>query len=240
QWSIKAYDMNQIEDLMLQGTSMDRAIKSSTYERQIGSLIQGSHVFLEIYSFDVQHGLLTKDLGLSVVINGRQPSDDYHIPVFKEFDLPENDATISLSCHVYCGLGHSEMKLNFIIGIGSPNYSRIVFNIIIALNLVIFLTILLSFFKRAPVKIVLYPLESVDFDDKLMMNALNHNSKSDKKIGIFKINHLSEKQIVLLRFNRMRIKELGKLIGYYNCENVKEAKYLAETGHHSNNWKIVN
>ncbi|MHA2029447.1 MAG: hypothetical protein ACW99Q_08645 [Candidatus Kariarchaeaceae archaeon] len=240
QWSIKAYDMNQIEDLMLQGVSKDKAIKLSTYDHRIGSLVQGSHVFLEIYSFDVQHGLLARELDLSIVVNGRQPSDNYHKPVFQDFDLPKSDTTISISCHVYCGLGHSEMKLNFVIGDGSPNYSKIIISAFIGVNLIIFLIIFFSLFKRVPTKIMLYPLESNAIDAKLYIGDPPYNNlKNGNKIGLFRVSHLSEKQIILLRFNKMKIEELGDLIGFYICENVEQAMALVKTIRQSNNWEIV-
>jgi hypothetical protein len=241
QWSIKAFDMNQIEDLMLQGVSKDKAIKMSTYENRIMSLVQGSHVFFEIYSFDVQHGLLARELDLSIVVNGPQPNENFHKPVFQDFDLPKSDTTISISCHVYCGLGHSEMKLNFVIGDGSPNYGKIITSVFIGANLLIFLIVLSSLFKRIPEKIILYPFEKNEVDAKLYIGDLpNNNLKNGKKIGVFRVSHLSEKQIFSLRFNKEKIEKLGDLIGFYYCKNVEQAMELVESVLHSNNWEIVN
>lgn len=152
QWSITAYDMNQIEDLMLQGVSRDRAMKQSLYHGRIGSLTKGSHVFLEIYSFDVQHGFSAKDFDIAISIIKPKSNDEYNKPTLIDFYLPDDDVSISAFCHIYCGLGHSDMKLKFVIGEGDPEIGSYIFIGFIAINLFIFIIVIRSILKTRLVK----------------------------------------------------------------------------------------
>ncbi|MHA2274412.1 MAG: hypothetical protein ACXAC2_01495 [Candidatus Kariarchaeaceae archaeon] len=241
QWSIKAFDMNQIEDLMLQGSSRDEAMKMSSYHSRIGPLIKGSRVFLEIYSFDVQHGLDAPDLGLKVVVNG--PGQEYNKPTLVNFVLPSNDVSISATCNVYCGLGHSDMKLKFVIGNGSQDYSSQIFKFFIIANLLIFLIFIKKLFSPRPTKVYLQHITTnkskSGFDENILveLNKLGY-SKVKNGIGIFDISHLSEKQVIELRFENVEVDKIANLIGYYDHDNIKDAIIEIKTSKETKNWEL--
>jgi len=63
----------------------------------------------------------------------------YTFPIYIDFTSPNTDTSAELSCHVYCGIGHSNMKFKFIFGQGSVEYGDIVLYTVIMVNLLIFL-----------------------------------------------------------------------------------------------------
>ncbi|MHA2250795.1 MAG: hypothetical protein ACXAD7_10545 [Candidatus Kariarchaeaceae archaeon] len=228
QWSIKVYDMNQIEDLMLQGMAKEKAMKQSLYKDKIGTLVKGSHVFFEIYSLDVQHGFSAKELDIKVVVT--KPTDEYNKPTLVDFGVPDDDVSISSSCHVYCGIGHSDMKLKIIIGEGDPEIGKIIFALSIGLNLILFILALRSLFKPRPFKVYIIPVDIV------------HSNNTDRKnfgVKIYDVSHLSEKQIIGLRWKNQHIDEIADLIDCYSGFSRENVMDLANVECGNQNWKIV-
>lgn len=139
QWEVVAYDLNLVEDLVLSGIPYSEALELSKFTRKL-SFEKNSRIHLQVFSLDVQHGISIPQSDIQQVIERRDYSV-YTFPVYIDFTSPNEDTSYELSCHVYCGLGHSDMKFKFVFGEGSKEYGEIVFLGFVAINLLIFLFI---------------------------------------------------------------------------------------------------
>jgi heme/copper-type cytochrome/quinol oxidase subunit 2 len=110
----------------------------------MGSFEFGKFIEFELVSKDVQHGFSINELNIAAAANrlesGQDESTPVKIPKTGEdpIKLPEKDVTLSAFCHIFCGLGHPDMKMKFVVGAGSKNWGPSVFYTIIALNVLIF------------------------------------------------------------------------------------------------------
>ncbi|MHA2249079.1 MAG: hypothetical protein ACXAD7_01895 [Candidatus Kariarchaeaceae archaeon] len=133
QWEFVAVDLNT----------------SKEYKHRIGSFEKGSNIVFEIVSKDVQHGFSINELDLAVATNRPLPGEVEGAPTFVEVVLPDEDITLSAFCHIFCGLGHPDMKIKFVVGEGSFEAGKYVFWGVIALNVIIFSIIARSIFLKA-------------------------------------------------------------------------------------------
>ena len=101
-----------------------------------------------LYSRDVQHGFSINELDLAVALNRPSAGSEFGQPTVATVSLTdeatdyklsdsntESGITFSSYCHIFCGLGHPDMKVKFKLGGGSFEYGPIVFYAAIALNL---------------------------------------------------------------------------------------------------------
>ena len=101
-----------------------------------------------MYSRDVQHGFSINELDLAVALNRPSAGSEFGQPTVATVSLTdeatdgtlsdsntESGITFSSYCHIFCGLGHPDMKVKFKLGGGSFEYGPIVFYAAIALNL---------------------------------------------------------------------------------------------------------
>ena len=138
QWEYKAYDLVHLDKLMADGLSEEAAMDELEIKHRIGSFPLGSHIILEVVSRDVQHGFAINEVGISIALNRPVAGNEFGAPTIVEFDAPNENTIISSYCNVFCGLGHPDMKMKFVIGEGLPNYGLGVFWAVIALNTLIF------------------------------------------------------------------------------------------------------
>lgn len=138
QWEFKAFDLVHLDKLMADGLGEEEAMDEIEIKHRIGSFPKGAHIILEIVSRDVQHGFSINEVGISIALNRPVDGNEFGAPSLLEFDAPTESSIISAYCHVFCGLGHPDMKLKFVIGEGLPNYGLGVFWAMIALNTLIF------------------------------------------------------------------------------------------------------
>ncbi|MHA2277608.1 MAG: hypothetical protein ACXAC2_17650, partial [Candidatus Kariarchaeaceae archaeon] len=150
QWSMKVVDLNRIEDMALAGSTINEALEKSTYYDYLGKLEKGSQVFLQIYSLDVQHGISINELDISISIMDRTEDITSTIPDFYDFYLPDYDKSVTAFCQIYCGLGHSNMKIRIDIGEGDPSYGKQVFQFFIFMSSI--LVLLFSYLITSPLK----------------------------------------------------------------------------------------
>lgn len=101
QWEILVFDLNNNE---------------KKYQNEIGNLDRGARINFEIVSKDVQHGFSINELEIAVASNRPEPGEEFGTLVTVNATLPEESLTIMVFCHIFCGLGHPDMKFNFIIG----------------------------------------------------------------------------------------------------------------------------
>ncbi len=148
QWEFVAFDMVQVQRLIDAGQSEADAMDASKYKHRIGSFIKGAHVILSVVSRDVQHGFSINELGILVATNRPIPPDEFGAPTVVEFDAPDKDVTYSGFCHIFCGLGHPDMKLKFVIGLGSKDFGQEIFWSVIAINVGIFGFTMRSLFSK--------------------------------------------------------------------------------------------
>ncbi|MCE7736983.1 MAG: hypothetical protein GPJ54_19010 [Candidatus Heimdallarchaeota archaeon] len=138
QWEFVAYDMVQVAELEAEGKSTDEAMEIAHYKHRIGTFEKKGHLKLSVVSSDVQHGFALNELDILIATNRPEVGSKFGAPVFWEGDLPNEDVTYSGFCHIFCGLGHPDMKMKFVIGLGSPETGRYVYWAVIAINAGIF------------------------------------------------------------------------------------------------------
>ncbi len=138
QWEFKAFDLVHLDKLIADGMDEEEAMDGLEVKHRIGSFGKGSHIILEIVSRDVQHGFSINEVDVSIALNRPIVGSEFGSASIIEFDAPNENTIISGFCHVFCGLGHPDMKLKFVIGEGLPNYGLGVFWAVIAINTLIF------------------------------------------------------------------------------------------------------
>ena len=138
QWEFKAFDLVHLDKLMADGMNEEDAMDELEIKHRIGSFAKGSHIVLKIVSRDVQHGFSINEVDVSIALNRPVEGAEFGSASILEFDAPTKNTIISAYCHVFCGLGHPDMKMKFVIGEGLPNYGLGVFWAVIALNTLIF------------------------------------------------------------------------------------------------------
>ncbi len=136
QWEIEVYDLNSIEDLILSGVGSDEAKEASKYSDHL-VVSRNSQVHLQIFSLDVQHGISISSLDIQKTIERRDYSV-YTFPVYIDFNTPSDDMTVEIVCHVYCGIGHGDMKFKLQIGAGDIDLGEPIYYGFIIINIVIF------------------------------------------------------------------------------------------------------
>ena len=139
QWEYKIYDINRAaeDDRDLEFTS--DAVKDLYLVRhRVVFNEKGADVQFNLYSRDVQHGFAVNELGILVATNRPGVGEEFGAPVQVEFNTGNKDVTYSGFCHIFCGLGHPDMKLKFVIGAGSPETGKAVFYTILVINVGIF------------------------------------------------------------------------------------------------------
>ena len=126
QWEYAVFDLNA-------DPSHTHAMYHSIHFPDIGSQYK---VQFHIYSRDVQHGFSINEWGFSYALIRPTPGQEFGGPIEPPAHvLPSQDTTYSAFCHIFCGLGHPDMKLKLVFGNGSPNYGLYVFWGAVALNL---------------------------------------------------------------------------------------------------------
>lgn len=148
QWEYKAFDLVKIyQDAGKEFDGSQHEIdfltesQQASYEikHRIGSFEPGAKVVFQLFSRDVQHGFSINELGIAEALNRPTPGDEFGTVITtKAVTLPNSDTTLSAFCHIFCGLGHPDMKLKLIIGEGAFEVGPIVFYAAVAINLGIF------------------------------------------------------------------------------------------------------
>lgn len=140
QWEIRAYDEVQANITAHEkyGGVIEDAYDDVEVKHKIGSFVRGSTMVISVFSTDVQHGFSINEVGVAVATIRPEPGEKVGAPRLAEFDWPDEDVTISAFCHIFCGLGHPDMKLKFVIGEGSVELGPPVFYALIVLNIIIF------------------------------------------------------------------------------------------------------
>lgn len=166
QWRITAYDLNALEEEY--GTEFLKNIaevddKEITAIREAnaithrvgiaredgtGGFARGSKITLDVYTRDVQHGFSINEVGLNLATVRPRPGQVFGDPVSAEFEWPDEDITISAFCHIFCGLGHPDMKIKWVVGAGSFEWGPPVYYAFIALNVGIMALIVRSIFGK--------------------------------------------------------------------------------------------
>lgn len=230
QWSMKVIDLNRIEDMALEGSSISEAFKISTYTDYLGKLERGSQVYLQIYSLDVQHGISINELDITITILESTEDIASTIPLFYDFFLPDDDNTVTAFCQVFCGLGHSNMKIRFDIGEGKPNYGKQVFQTVIILNA--FLALLFSYLITSPSKrkVFLTPSNS---------NSNNKPNSKLTKFVLYDITKLTEKELVALRFEKLDLNKQGVVVKIINAKTIEDAKLKILENENSKDWNLI-
>lgn len=141
QWEIKAFDL--VYAAKENGVSMGELeldqIHKFEEKHRVGKFDKGGVLNFEVYSRDVQHGFSINEVGLAISTNRPGVGEIFGAPTPAKVDLPNKDVTMSAFCHIFCGLGHPDMKMKFVVGEGSVEYGPPLFYAIIAINVGILL-----------------------------------------------------------------------------------------------------
>ncbi len=138
QWEVIAYDLAKAREEYGDDPSLDQ-IHEFEEKHRVGKFERGSVMNFEVYSMDVQHGFSINEVGLAIATNRPGVGEIYGSPTKAQVDWPDKDITVSAFCHIFCGLGHPDMKMKFVIGEGSVEYGPPLFYAIIAINVGILL-----------------------------------------------------------------------------------------------------
>ncbi|OLS28753.1 MAG: hypothetical protein HeimC2_04830 [Candidatus Heimdallarchaeota archaeon LC_2] len=138
QWEIKAFDLVRVRQEYGNDPSLNQ-IHEFEEKHRLGSFERGSTINFEVYSRDVQHGFSINEVGLAVATIRPKVGEVFGLPTLAQIQWPDEDVTISAFCHIFCGLGHPDMKMKFVIGEGSEEYGPPLFYAIIAINVAILL-----------------------------------------------------------------------------------------------------
>ncbi|OLS27944.1 MAG: hypothetical protein HeimC2_09720 [Candidatus Heimdallarchaeota archaeon LC_2] len=215
QWTMKIIDLNQIEDLMLEGNSAKKAFSVATYIDSMGKLEKGSRVYFQIYSLDVQHGISINELNIYISILESTDDIDSTIPEFYDFQLPETDTSFTAYCQVYCGLGHSNMKFRFEIGNGDPSYGKIFFNVFVIL--IAILATIFSYLISSPIRRKVYLTYQSNDNSKLLKSSL-------QIFDLYDISTLSEKELVALRQGYFDVAKAGELLHSFEAQSYEDVR----------------
>lgn len=159
QWEIRAFDeVRMVQD---HGVSLDPTVFGQNLEKQwlpyavtgrMGSFDKNSTIDFTVFSKDVQHGFSINELGLAIASirpTGQQTVGD---PVSSgDLVWPNKDVTISAFCHIFCGLGHPDMKFKFVIGKGSFEAGPWIYWGVLGLNIALFAYVAYNIRKKITV-----------------------------------------------------------------------------------------
>ncbi|MHA2503793.1 MAG: hypothetical protein ACXAE3_13110 [Candidatus Kariarchaeaceae archaeon] len=140
QWEFKVFDMNLAAnegypDLSIVGDTIKQEFE---VKHRVEFSEKGANVQFNLYSRDVQHGFSINELDVAVAMNRPEPGNEFGAATSVERTLPNDDVTYSSFCHIFCGLGHPDMKVKFVIGEGSFEAGPYVFYAAILINVGIF------------------------------------------------------------------------------------------------------
>jgi hypothetical protein len=146
QWEIKAYDMVVAESMMaeLGVTDLEEGFNEGKFgsieqKHRVGKFEKSGIIEFFVYSRDVQHGFSINEIDVAIATIRPEPGQTFGAATRSgEITLPNEDVTMSAFCHIFCGLGHPDMKIKFLIGQGSDEYGPQLFYSVIVLNVLIF------------------------------------------------------------------------------------------------------
>ncbi len=140
QWEIRAYDKVKAQVIADEkyGGDIMQAYEEVEVKGRVGSFEKGSTMVIEVFTTDVQHGFSINEVGVAIASIRPEPGEEFGAPRGTEFLWPNEDVTLSAFCHIFCGLGHPDMKLKFVIGEGSVELGPPVFYAVIVINVIIF------------------------------------------------------------------------------------------------------
>lgn len=118
QWEFTAFDLNRLNQTNLSDYATNPSIfDNAAYKNSMGPFIQGKTINFIVYSKDVQHGFAfnynnSDNQEVTVALATIRPTGNQTIgePVSQSVVLPTNTNKILIYCHIFCGLGHPNMK----------------------------------------------------------------------------------------------------------------------------------
>lgn len=152
QWEIQAFDEVKVESILKIGNNdpfIPKAWLPYVHNNIWGSFEKNSTIFFDVYSKDVQHGFSINQLGLAIA--SIRPTGNQivgQVVQSGKLQWPNKDLTIEAYCHIFCGLGHPDMKFKFVIGAGSPNYGLDLYYFAFAFNAIVFAAVGYSLIKK--------------------------------------------------------------------------------------------
>jgi heme/copper-type cytochrome/quinol oxidase subunit 2 len=115
QWEIKIYNFDA-NTFTKDNFDRNRPLASSSENPSIGPFQTGSTVIFEIYSKDIQHGFSIPGLNVALATNRPDPGEAYGRAVSAEVVLPDEPEEFLIECHIFCGLGHPDEKIELLVG----------------------------------------------------------------------------------------------------------------------------
>ena len=163
QWVYRAYDLNRLEDEGKDITTMTDAQKAPyvvEHRIEFPDAQVGDQLEFHLVTRDVQHGFSINELGIAQALIRPVPPAEFGQEITVKATLkapelgddnPNRGVTYSAFCHIFCGLGHPDMKIKLVLGGGAFEVGPIVFWAAFALNGLIFALTLRSIITKIEV-----------------------------------------------------------------------------------------
>lgn len=112
QWKFDVYNL-QANESIEDAIEDNNPIATSGTDVTVGPLLVSTGIIFEIYSQDVQHGFAINELDIAIASNRPSPGSRLGEMVSAETILPSEPMVFTSFCHIFCGLGHPDEKLDF-------------------------------------------------------------------------------------------------------------------------------
>ena len=115
QWTFYVYQLQENE-------SIEVAYKESNYiamsgpDAAIGPFSVDTEIIFDVYTADVQHGFAISKLGIALATDRPMPGELLGGKRSVATILPAEPTVLESYCHIFCGLGHPDERMNFIVG----------------------------------------------------------------------------------------------------------------------------
>ncbi|MCE7735632.1 MAG: hypothetical protein GPJ54_12185 [Candidatus Heimdallarchaeota archaeon] len=115
QWQFYVYQLQENESIEIAFREGNYMAKSGSDE-SVGPFVVSTGIVFEIYSVDVQHGLAIDDLGIALAADRPMPGETLGGKRSAATILPSEPTVLESHCHIFCGLGHPDENMDFVVG----------------------------------------------------------------------------------------------------------------------------
>ncbi|OLS24280.1 MAG: hypothetical protein HeimC2_23450 [Candidatus Heimdallarchaeota archaeon LC_2] len=151
QWQFDVYNLQgneSIEEAIDEG----KHIASSGPKSSVGPFLINTGIIFEVYSQDVQHGFSIPELDLALAASRVTPGNKLGFEVIAESILPSDPVTMKSFCYIFCGLGHPDEHLDFVVVANLDDYntteSENLQIPVLILPIIFSLTVIINFTKK--------------------------------------------------------------------------------------------
>ncbi len=147
QWTFYVYQL-------LENESIDEAFGEGNYiaksgpDASIGPFLVSTGIVFDVYTVDVQHGFAIDELGIALATTRPSPGETLGTKISVETILPSEATILTSNCHIFCGLGHPDETMNFVVGLSTDTKSENLQIPVLFLPLIISFSTIIYLYKR--------------------------------------------------------------------------------------------